>query len=82
MIKNVYRQTVEYRNIDMGHDVLQGLDEPMELKTSESREDNACRRRRTLAGCGLKLKSIGWNEKTNVPKGKSDKARGRQKQVR
>jgi hypothetical protein len=43
-----YTDSVKQRGIDPGHNVLQVLRDPLELKTSENREDCVCRQRQML----------------------------------
>src|ERR1700733_8757729 len=48
LIVERYKEVVESRSIDAGHEVLQISTRPFELKRSESRENRTCCRRRTL----------------------------------
>jgi hypothetical protein len=44
-IEEGYGKVEQSRGIDSGHEILQIIGDPTELKTGESREDRVCRRR-------------------------------------
>jgi hypothetical protein len=47
MIEEDYREVIESRDIDAGHEVIQVFVGPFEFKTSEGGKDRACRRGQT-----------------------------------
>jgi hypothetical protein len=49
LVEESYGKGVESRGIDPCYEVVQVFAGPLELKTSEIREDRACHRRRTSA---------------------------------
>jgi len=62
LIEEYYNDIVEERGIDSGDEVLQVLTISFEPELGESREDNACERRRTSAGqCSVSLRAR-WSE--------------------